>query len=87
LIAKSSHDVEVDSLREYRYKEATSHVLGYIGQISEEELKASEYEGYLGNDWVGKSGIEGQYEQQLRGVDGKELLEVDAMGQKVKRIT
>lgn len=86
LLAKGSRDVEVDSLREYRYKEATSHVLGYIGQISEEELKSPEYEGYRGNDWVGKSGIEGQYEQQLRGINGKELIEVNAMGQKVRSL-
>lgn len=86
LIAKGSHDVEVSSLREYRYKEATSHVLGYIGQISEEELKIPEYNGYLGTDWVGKSGIERQYEQQLRGIAGKELIEVDAMGQRVRSL-
>jgi penicillin-binding protein 2 len=86
LLAKGSHDIEVDSLREYRYKEVTSHVLGYIGQISEEEIKMPEYEGYLGNDWVGKSGIEDQYEQQLRGINGKELIEVDATGQKVRSL-
>ncbi len=86
LIAKESNDIEVDSLREYRYKEATSHVLGYIGQISEEELKSNDNADYLGNDWIGKSGIERQYEQQLRGINGKELIEVNAMGEKVRSL-
>lgn len=86
MLAKGSHDVSVDSLREYRYKEATSHILGYIGQISEQELKSQDFEGYLGNDWIGKSGIERQYEQQLRGVNGKELVEVNALGQKVRSL-
>lgn len=86
LIAKGAKDVEVDSLREYRYKEATSHILGYIGQISEEELSTKEFADYRGNDWVGKSGIERQYEHMLRGVNGKELVEVDAMGKPVRSL-
>ncbi len=86
ILAKGTQGLEVDSLREYRYKEATSHILGYIGPISEEELKSDEYSGYLGNDWVGKSGIEKQYEQQLRGVDGKQLVEVDALGKSVRSL-
>src|SRR6266498_3050104 len=86
LLAKGSSDVAVDSLREYTYKDAASHVLGYIGQISPEELSTSEFADYQGNDWVGKSGIERQYEHQLRGQSGKELIEVDALGKKVRSL-
>lgn len=86
LIAKGDKHVEIDSLREYPYKEAMSHVLGYIGQISAEELKSGEYEGYRGGDWIGKSGIEQQYEQMLKGQDGKQLIEVNAMGEKVRSL-
>ncbi len=85
-IAKGDQTVEVDSLRQYPYKEATSHILGYIGQISEEELKSDTFTDYGGNDWIGKSGIERQYEKLLRGKDGKQLLEVDALGHKVRSL-
>lgn len=83
-IAKGDRNIEVASLREYPYKEATSHVLGYIGQISEEELKSFEFKDYLANDWIGKNGIERQYEHILKGIDGKSLIEVDALGKPVR---
>ncbi|HEX8931723.1 MAG TPA: penicillin-binding transpeptidase domain-containing protein, partial [Patescibacteria group bacterium] len=84
LIAKGDRTIEVDSLRQYPFKDSMSHVLGYIGQISEEEFKTPAYADYLSTDWIGKSGIEKQYESLLRGVDGKELIEVDALGKAVR---
>ncbi len=85
-LAKGAKDVEVDSLREYTYKDTTSHILGYIGQISEEELSSNEFAEYKGTDWIGKSGIERQYEHMLRGVNGRQLIEVDALGKKVRSL-
>jgi len=84
LIAKGDKSVEVDSLRQYPYKEAMSHVLGYIGQISEDEFKSPLFANYLANDWLGKSGIERQYEGFLRGTSGRQLIEVDALGKAVR---
>lgn len=86
LIAKGAQNIEVDSLREYPYKDAMSHVLGYIGQISEEEIKTTEYQDYQPLDWLGKSGIERRYEHLLRGKDGQLLIEVDAFGKKVRSL-
>jgi penicillin-binding protein 2 len=86
LVAKGEKNVAVDSLREYRYKDILSHVLGYTGQISAEELKSEDYVGYLGDEWVGKSGIEAQYEQLFHGQDGKQLVEVNAEGQSVRSL-
>ncbi|MGI8420148.1 MAG: penicillin-binding transpeptidase domain-containing protein [Candidatus Levyibacteriota bacterium] len=86
LIAKGDKNVEVDSLRQYPYKDVLSHVIGYIGQISQNELKSGQYEGYARNEWIGKSGIEEQYQQMLRGQDGKQLIEVNALGEKVRAL-
>src|SRR6185503_15892644 len=55
-IAKGDRTIEVDSLRQYPYKESTSHVLGYIGQISEAELKGPNFSNYRAIDWIGKNG-------------------------------
>ncbi len=57
-----------------------SHILGYVGKI--EENKKADYlqQGYLIDDYVGKSGLELFYEKTLKGVNGKEQVEVDAFG-------
>ena len=83
-IAKGDINLEVDSLRSYPYKDAFAHVLGYIGQISEDELSSNTFAGYRAGDLLGKSGIEKEYEKKLRGEDGKQLIEVDSMGKAVR---
>jgi penicillin-binding protein 2 len=80
LLAKGDSSLEIDSLREYPYKDGLAHVLGYVGQISAEDLKKPEYKNYGLTDFIGKSGIESQYEMMLSGTDGRQLIEVDAMG-------
>jgi penicillin-binding protein 2 len=85
-IAKGDKNIQVDSLRDYPYKDALSHVLGYIGQISPSEMATGAYAGYQPNAWVGQSGIEEQYEQQLHGQDGQALIEVNALGQAVRSL-
>ncbi len=85
-IAKGEKGIEIDTLRNYPYKEAFSHVLGYVGQIDAESLKEMQYKDYLVNDVIGKSGLEEMYETQLKGQDGKELIEVDALGKKIKTL-
>ncbi len=85
-IAQGKKGIEIDSLRQYPYKEAFSHVIGYIGQISKEELATTKYSTYNGGDIVGKIGVERQYEEKLKGTDGKELYEVDAKGDLVRKL-
>lgn len=75
-----------DIKREYLYKDSFAHVLGYIGQISEEESKMAEFEDYGISDFVGKMGLEKQYEKILHGTNGKELFEVDAHGEKIRKL-
>lgn len=73
--------LEVDSLRQYIYKESLAHVLGYTGEIGEEELsEKSQRKNYVLGDRVGRTGIEEEYEDVLRGIDGREMFEVDAAG-------
>ena len=85
LLAKGKQ-VEVDSLRQYPQASHLAHVLGYIGQITEEELKQPAFSTYRIDDIVGKMGIEQSYESVLRGVDGKQLSEVDATGKIVRKL-
>lgn len=84
LIAKGAKNLEIDSLRLYPEKDSMAHLLGYLGQVSEEELASAKYSGYKSGDVVGKNGIEREYENFLKGVDGKQLAEIDSQG-KVSR--
>jgi penicillin-binding protein 2 len=86
LIAAGKNNLEIDSLRSYPYKDAFAHVLGYVGQISQEELADPLHSDYSPGDIIGKSGIEQQYEPMLRGVDGKQLFEVDARGNLTRKL-
>ncbi|MCL5970070.1 MAG: penicillin-binding transpeptidase domain-containing protein, partial [Patescibacteria group bacterium] len=85
-IAKGKKDLEVDSLRQYPYKDIFAHILGYIGQISEEELKNSSFADYQAGELIGKSGIEEKYESELKGIDGKQLVEVNAAGERIRTL-
>ena len=70
--------------RTYPAGALASNILGYVGEISEEELRAGSDKGYFGGDMIGKSGIERFYEDLLRGDAGEEALEVDARGRRVR---
>ncbi len=85
-IAKGEKNIEIDSLRQYPLKEAAAHILGYVGQVSPEQLRTSLYRDYRFTDIVGKSGIEEQYERLLKGVDGKQLFEVDVSGKEMRKL-
>jgi penicillin-binding protein 2 len=86
LIAAGKNSLEIDSLRNYPYKDAFSHVLGYVGQISKDQLSDPLYSGYGSGDIIGKSGIEEEYESKLKGVDGKELYEINASGSTTRKL-
>lgn len=81
-----SEELEIDAIRFYPFGQVTSHILGYVGQISEEELKDPEYGGYRIGDRIGRSGIEQIYENTLRGKDGAEIIEIDASGKKLRTL-
>lgn len=81
-------DLVVDVGREYPYGEAMAHLLGYLGEVNEEEVKNPKLKvkSYNLGDLTGRTGIEEQYEDILRGVDGGELVEVNSVGQTVRKI-
>ncbi len=62
-----------------------SHILGYTGKISREELDRNP--GYSPIDYIGKSGIEFVWEGQLKGEKGRKQVEVDALGREIRVIS
>ncbi len=61
-----------------------AHLLGYTGRVSEDDLKLNP--DFKSADYVGKSGLESEYENTLRGTAGKRRVEVDASGQAIKEL-
>ncbi|MDD2823467.1 MAG: penicillin-binding protein 2 [Candidatus Daviesbacteria bacterium] len=82
----SLNKLEIDSIRRYPQGEAISHVLGYVGQISEDELKDTQNKNYKLGDRIGRSGVEQVYESVLKGIDGAEIIEIDASGNKLRTL-
>ncbi len=75
--------VNDDYIRNYPNGELASHVLGYTGAITEEELEQGTFEGMANDAVVGKGGVELAYEEILRGEPGKKEYNVDALGRQV----
>jgi penicillin-binding protein 2 len=76
----------VVALRRYPYGQAAAHVLGYVGEISPDQLKDPAYRAYTQGDVIGKAGVEQSYDKDLRGRDGDEQIEVNAAGEVVRTV-
>jgi len=76
--------VHVVPRRHYIFEQHAAHLLGYMGEISPDELLASPYADCKSGDSIGKFGIEKAYEGILRGKRGGRQVEVNANGQVVR---
>ena len=72
--------IHSDPSRYYPYGEDFSHLIGYTGQISNEELSRLRRHGYRMRDRIGKAGIERVYDRVVRGLDGYQEVEVGVTG-------
>jgi len=72
--------IEVLPRRDYLFDDTASHMIGYTGEINQEELEERQWENYQGGDQIGKRGFEKIYEEELRGEKGTLYMEVDAHG-------
>lgn len=77
-------EIDKEAIRYYPHGELASQVIGYIGEISEEELARKQDKPYRLGDVVGQLGIEASYEQKLRGTWGGNQIEVDGAGRIVQ---
>ncbi|MCL1836908.1 MAG: penicillin-binding protein 2 [Treponema sp.] len=70
-------------VRNYVDLRSLSHIVGYVGDITRDELTQLYNQGYQQGDMIGKTGIERQYDELLRGKDGRETRTVDVRGRRV----
>jgi len=76
--------IEKTAIRNYENSVMFSHVLGYDGKITKEEMDKNE--GYFMTDYIGKAGIEKKYEKNLRGKPGAHQVEIDSRGNVKKNL-
>jgi len=67
-------------LRSYPHKQTGAHLFGTVGEVNEEQLEDERYRGVTQGDRVGQSGVEYSYDRFLRGRNGANRLQVDALG-------
>ncbi len=72
--------VELRSQRNYPLNTTLAHVLGYVGEVSSEQLKKEEYKALNPGAIIGKGGLEQYYDKYLRGNDGYREVIVDSRG-------
>ncbi|MBS0349930.1 MAG: penicillin-binding protein 2 [Proteobacteria bacterium] len=72
--------IETRMIRTYPKGELFSHVLGYVGRINEQEQETIDKINYSASDYIGKIGIEKEYENILHGTVGNQEVETDANG-------
>ncbi|MEA4883091.1 MAG: penicillin-binding protein 2 [Clostridia bacterium] len=75
--------IEDEPYRSYPKGSVAGQLIGYVGQISLEELQQLGSKGYRGRDRIGKAGLEREFEDQLRGKDGAIEVEVDSLARPV----
>jgi penicillin-binding protein 2 len=84
-------EIKARLFRQYPYASHASHVVGYIGRITDKDLERiadwDESANYKGTDYIGKVGVELSYERELHGTTGVEEVEVDAGGRAVRTLS
>jgi penicillin-binding protein 2 len=73
-------------LRFYPHRELAAHVLGYVSEISAEQLKHLRSRDYQGGDMIGQTGVESYYDKYLRGIAGSSQLRVDSLGKPISLV-
>ena len=80
-------DIEIEAQRHYPFRESAAHLLGYMGIIRDEDRRSATDKAYMAGDFIGKTGLEKVYENELRGRDGVRYYEVDAGGRTRQEFT
>ena len=76
--------VEAEAVRNYPNGDLAAHVLGYTGELNNEELEARRSNGYRLGDIIGQMGVEAAFESLLRGEWGGQQVEVDSAGRVIR---
>ena len=86
LLQISGIKINTDIARVYPLGEVAAHLVGYVQNITAEELEANKGKGYTSTSIIGKAGLEKQYEDRLKGTDGLDIYIEDENGERKAEI-
>ncbi|MDA8215341.1 MAG: penicillin-binding protein 2 [Nitrospiraceae bacterium] len=78
--------VETDVGREYLFGKVGAHIIGYLGKITQSQLSNPELKHFPPDALIGQWGVEALFDNQLRGMPGERIIEVDALGRELRMI-
>lgn len=78
--------VSQEAVRYYPHGMGAAHVIGYTGEITQEQLETLQAKGYKSGDVIGKAGLERIYDETIRGRNGGTYIEVDAGGRPIRQL-
>ena len=91
IVAVETHQLDLPGVtlrarprRNYTDGPAAAHLLGYLGEVNPKQLKTLKAQGYGSGDEIGHYGLERRWEEILRGQNGGQQVEVDALGRRVR---
>ena len=91
IVAVETHQLDLPGVtlrvrprRSYADGVMAAHVLGYLGEINQKQLKILKEQGYVIGDEIGQYGLERRWEELLRGQSGGQQVEVDALGRRMR---
>lgn len=79
-------EINAGLTRNYPFGASAAHLVGYVGGISEEELRAANESQFLGLTQIGKNGVEKSQEDLLRGEPGAKIIEANAYGRPLREL-
>ena len=84
MATESAKLIETETERQYRYSKALAHVLGYVGEVTAEELQQRQE--LKPGQQVGKTGLEFVLEKELKGKNGTMTYEINALGERQRQV-
>jgi penicillin-binding protein 2 len=82
-----SLNIEVEQSRHYLNSNIGSHLIGYLGKLNPAQIKKEDFRDIPRQALVGQWGVEKIYDGSLRGSPGRRVIEVDALGRKLRKIS
>lgn len=76
--------IDIEPTRNYIHRKTAAHLLGYLGEINQEELASGKFPNVRSGDSIGRYGIEKSFEADLQGQRGGHQVEVDVNGRVIK---
>ena len=76
--------VQIEPRRSYERPSFAAHLIGYLGEIGEVQLKKRQKQGYKLGDYLGRYGVEMEWEAELKGQRGGRQVEADAAGRQLR---